>query len=196
MKPSFEDKRSSNKALPEVRVGDEWMLERHLIYCGDTADDTFVNKLLPSNASLAIATLSSSWNHDYLVNEAHIVAVIAREGQIQDFFTRHRMPFRFEWVLDNMYIGIYSHKPVLKPEKPAAIEGIEGIVAYLMSLYTKPDNFVLAPFLGHGEVLIACERMGRTCFSGDRNPENVERAIDRWQKWTGQEARKENSTYA
>jgi ParB family transcriptional regulator, chromosome partitioning protein len=195
-KPSFEDKRSKYKATPEVNIGDEWILDRHLVYCGDTADNTFVNKLLPSNASLAIATLSSPWKHDYLVDEANVVAVIACEGQIQDFCTRHRMPFRFEWVLDNMYIGVYSHKALLKPEKPVAIEGIEGIVAYLMSLYTKPDNFVLAPFLRRAEVLIACERMGRICFTGDRNVENVGRAIDRWQKWTGLEAKKENPKYA
>lgn len=194
-KPTVEDKRSRYKALPEVGIGDEWMLGRHLVYCGDTADGKFVNKLLPSNASLAIVVLSSDWNHDYLVDEAHVVAVIAREGQIQDFCTRHRMPLRFEWILDSVYIGVYSRKPMLKPEKPIAIEGIEGIVAYLMSLYSKPENFVLAPFLGHAEVLMACERMGRICFSGDRDTENIERAIDRWQKWTGEEARKENASY-
>ncbi|BAZ11695.1 hypothetical protein NIES4071_35210 [Calothrix sp. NIES-4071] len=190
IKPNVEEKRSKNITLPLVNAGDEWLLERHLLYCGDTASDRFVN-FLPSNAALAIATVSSAWNHDYLVNEAHVVAVIACEGQIHKFCTTQRMPFRFEWVLDNLYIAVYSHQSLLKPQKPA-IEGIEGIVSYLMSLYTKPDSFVLAPFLGHAEVLIACERMGRICFAGDSNPENIERAIDRWQKWTGEEAKKEN----
>jgi ParB family chromosome partitioning protein len=70
------------------------------------------------------------------------------------------------------------------------IEGVEGIVTYLISLYTKPSNFVIAPFLGQGEVLITCEKMGRICFAGEENPQLVERAIARWQKWTGKPAEK------
>ncbi|MFH7030006.1 MAG: ParB N-terminal domain-containing protein [Heteroscytonema crispum UTEX LB 1556] len=193
VKPEVE-KTTAALTQKEVQLGDEWILDRHLVYCGDTAEDRFI-RLLPSNAALAIATLTSPWNHDYLIDEAHVVAVIASEGHIQDFCTRHHMPFRFEWVLDNLYIAVYSKKPILKPDKPIGIEGIEGIVAYLMSLYTKPDNFVLVPFLGHAEVVIACERMGRICFAGDQSPDRVERAIARWQKWTGQEAKKEKPQY-
>ncbi len=180
-------------ALTEKRVlpGDEWILGRHLIYCGDTTDNKFVS-LLPSNAALAIATLTSDWNHDYLIDEAHVVAVLASEGHIQNFCTRHRMPFRFEWILSDLYIAVCSKNAMLKPEKPAGIDNIEGIVAYLMSLYTKPENFVLVPFLGHAEVLIACERMGRICFAGDQNLDKVDRAIARWQKCTVQDAKKEN----
>jgi ParB family transcriptional regulator, chromosome partitioning protein len=190
VKPEVE-KKTTALTQKEVLPGDEWILGRHLIYCGDTADRKFIS-LLPSNAALAIATLTSPWNHDYLIDEAHVVVVLVCEGHIQDFCARHRMPFRFEWILGDLYIGVYSKKPMLKPEKPAGIDGIEGIVAYLMSLYTKPENFVLVPFLGHAEVVIACERMGRICFAGDQNPDKVDRAIARWQKWTGQEAKKEN----
>lgn len=193
-KPQVEKKINTTPILPGAELGDEWILDRHLIYCGDTAEDKFI-ELLPSNAALAIATLSFEWNHDYLIDEAHIVAVLAREGHIQDFCAHHRMPFRFEWVLGELYVGIYSQEPILKPEKPVGIEGVEGIVAYLISLYTKHDNFVLAPSLGHAELLIACERMGRICFAGDKAPENVDRAIARWQKWTGQEAKREKHCY-
>jgi ParB family transcriptional regulator, chromosome partitioning protein len=192
-KPQVE-KINATPILPGAELGDEWILDRHLVYCDDTAENKFID-LLPSNAALAIATLSSEWNHDYLINEAHVVAVLTREGHIQDFCARHRMPFRFEWVLGELYVGIYSQDPILKPEKPVGIEGIEGIVAYLISLYTKHDNFVLAPFLGHAEVLIACERMKRICFAGDKATENVDRAIARWQKWTGQEAKREKHCY-
>jgi ParB family transcriptional regulator, chromosome partitioning protein len=184
------EKAISALTLPSVKLGDEWMLDKHLVFCGNTAEDRFI-QLLPSNAALAIATLTSRWEHDYLINEAHVVAVLAREGHIQDFCTRHRMPFRYEWILDGLYIGVYSHKPIAKPEKPTGIEGIEGIVAYLISLYTKHDNFVIAPFLGNAEVLITCERMGRICFAGDHNLERVDRAIERWQRWTRLEARNE-----
>lgn len=170
-----------------IQVGDEWIIDRHLIYCGDTSRDEFINRL-PSDAALAIATLSSTWNHDYLVNEARVVAVLRCEGYIHEFCRHHQMPFRFEFMLGDTYVAVFSHQLLPKPQKPVGIEGIEGIVVYLMSLYTKPSNFVIAPFLGQGEVLLACERMGRICFAGDGDPERVERAIARWQKWTGKEA--------
>ncbi|WP_017317840.1 ParB/RepB/Spo0J family partition protein [Mastigocladopsis repens] len=175
---------------PGVNVGDEWMLNRqHLVYCGDTAGKQFAN-LLPSDAALAIATLSSTWNHDYLVDEARIVAVLRSEGNIYDFCSRTRMPFQYELVLGNLYVGIFSRQSISKPQIPIHIEGVEGIVAYLLNMYTNQNNFVIAPFMGHGEILIACERMGRICFMGDENPELVSRGIMRWQEWSGKQAEK------
>ncbi|NJM71105.1 MAG: ParB N-terminal domain-containing protein [Scytonema sp. RU_4_4] len=179
---------------PWVNVGDEWMLnQQHLVYCGDTASKQFMH-LLPGNAALAIATLSPSWNHDYLVDEARIVAVVRSEGNIYNFCSRTRMPFQYELVLGNLYVGIFSRQSISKPQIPIHVEGVEGIVAYLLNMYTNPNNFVIAPFIGHSEILIACERMGRTCFIGGENPELVSRGIIRWQEWTGKQAEKTGSS--
>jgi len=172
-----------------VQIGDEWILERHLIYCGDTSGDHF-RDCLPSDAALAIAIPSSTWHHDYLVGEARVLAVMRKEGYIHEFCSRHQMPFRFELMLGDTYVAIFSRQAISKPQKPVGIEGVEGIVAYLVSLYTQPSNFVIAPFLGQGEVLITCEKMGRICFAGDENPELVNRAIARWQNWAGKQAQK------
>ncbi len=172
-----------------TQPGDQWLLERHLVYCGDTSSNQFIN-CLPSNTALAIATPSLTWNHDYLVDEARVVAVLSSEGYIHEFCNCHQMPFRFELLIGDMYVAVFSHRSIPEPHKPIQISGVEGIVAYLVSLYTQPSNFVIAPFLGHGEVLITCERMGRIGFAGDENPRLVTRAIARWQKWTGKQAAK------
>ncbi|MGJ5675961.1 MAG: ParB N-terminal domain-containing protein [Nostochopsis sp.] len=173
---------------PQVKVGDELVLGRHLVYCGDTSNKGF-RQLLPSNAALAIATLSPTWNHDYLVNEARIVAVVRSQDQIYEFCSQTRMPYQYELIISNLYIGIFSHQPISKPQTPIHIEGIEGIINYLINLYTShQDQFVIAPFMGNGEILNACERMGRICFIGDHNPELVSREIIRWEKWTGRKA--------
>lgn len=195
--PRFEQHQAGKPTVaagkPLVNVGDEWMLnQQHLVYCGDTAGKQFTN-LLPGDASLAIATLSSTWNHDYLVDEARLVAVLRSEGNIYDFCCRARMPFQYELVLGNLYVGIFSRQSITKPQIPIHIEGVEGIVAYLLNMYTNQNNFVIAPFMGHGEILIACERMGRTCFIGGENPELVSRGIMRWQEWTGKQAEKTGS---
>lgn len=172
-----------------TKPGDQWLLERHLVHCGDTSSNEFVN-CLPSNAALAIVTPSLTWNHDYLVDEARVVAVLRSEGYIHEFLRRHQMPFRFELLIGELYIAIFSRQSIPEPQKPIKISKVEGIVAYLVSLYTNPGSFVIAPEVGHGEALIACERTGRTCFAGDENPEMVRSAIARWQKWTGKQAAK------
>jgi ParB family transcriptional regulator, chromosome partitioning protein len=183
VKPSLE------LVAPDTQPGDEWLLDRHLIYCGSTTGQTFVD-LLPSNAALAIANIAIPWQHDYLIEEAMAVAVICPENFVHDFCRSHQMPFQYEVLLNGFYLAVCSHQKLLKPEHLIEVEGIEGIVSYLINLYTQPNHFVIAPALGHGEVLIACERMGRTCFVGESSPDRVDQAIMRWQKLTGKLAKK------
>jgi ParB family transcriptional regulator, chromosome partitioning protein len=179
-------------SFPGSQPGDEWLLERHLVYCGDTTGQEFLD-CLPSDAALAIATPHALWQHDYLVQEARTVAVVCSEGNIHQLCHHHRMPFQFEFLVGKLYIAMFSEKPLLKPEHIIdldGIQGIEGVVTYLISLYTRPGHFVINTGVGEGEVLIACERLGRTCFAGDERPEHIDRAIARWQKWTGKQAEK------
>lgn len=165
------------------------MLGRHLVYCGDTSKQDFMN-LLPSDAALAIATFSSTWNHNYLAGEARVVAVLRSQGQIYEFYRHNQMPFQYELLLGNIYVGIFSHQSLSQPQTAINLEGVEAIVNYLINLYTSPNNFVIAPFMGNGEVLIACDRMGRICFIGDENEELISRGIGRWEKWTGKRCQK------
>jgi ParB family transcriptional regulator, chromosome partitioning protein len=183
---------TSTRRLVRTQLDEAWSLNRHLVYCGDSASEDFVDFLpLPANAALAIAPLPSSrWNHDYLVDEAQVVAIMCPEDKIHEFCHSHRMPFQFEMLIGELYIALFSHQPLVKPEKPSGVEGIEGIATYLISFYTKPGQVVINPALGEGEVLIACERMGLICFACDDRPEHVNRTIDRWQKWTGRSAQK------
>ena len=167
-----------------TQPGDQWLLERHLVYCGDTASPQFI-ACLPSNAALAIAIPGSTWSHDYLVNEARVVAVLCAQGQIHQFCRRHQMPFRYELLIGELYVAMFSHQSITAPPHAVEISGVEGIVAYLVSLYTQANNFVVAPFIGQGEVLISCERLGRICFTGDHHPQLVTQALARWQNSTG-----------
>ncbi|MBF2004887.1 MAG: ParB N-terminal domain-containing protein [Chlorogloeopsis fritschii C42_A2020_084] len=171
----------------QIQTDEVWILDRHMIYCGDTTDEDFI-QLLPSNAALAIAPPSCSWNHDYLVNEARVVAVMCREGSIYNLCRSTQMPFRYELVIGNIYTAIFSQETLLKPTHNFDIEGVEGIVSYLVSFFTKPGSFVIIPSIGHGEALIACERLRRICFAGDEDPKRVNEAILRWQRWTGKQA--------
>ncbi len=172
-----------------VEVGEQSILGRHLVYCGDTSSQQFINRL-PENAALAIATVSPTWNHNYLVDKARVVAVIRAEGNIYEFYSRQQMPFQHELVLGNLYVGIFSHQSISKPQTPTHIEGVEAIVNYLLHLYTNPHDSVIAPFVGYGEILMTCERMGRTCFIGDDDSARVNYGITRWQKQAGKQLEK------
>ena len=176
--------------MPRVQIGDKWILHRHLIYCGDTSSNKFIN-LLPSEAALAIVIPSLEWDHDYLIDKARIVVVIAEEGQIYNFCHRQQMTFQYEFLKGNWYIAVLSHQSVPKPRKQTEIDGIEGIVSFLIDLYSGWNDTILVPFIGNGEVIIACERMGRICVAGDNNPHKIHRSIVRWENWTNKNAIKE-----
>ncbi|MBF2067743.1 MAG: ParB N-terminal domain-containing protein [Calothrix sp. C42_A2020_038] len=175
--------------IQPVEAGEKWMLNKHLVYRGNTAGKQFI-KLLPSDAALAIATLSPFWEHDYLADEARVVAVLRSQGHINDFCRNNQMPFQYELVVNQIYISVFSHHNIPKPEAKICIEGIEAIISYLLNMYTHPNSFVISPFMGHGETLIACERLGRICFVGDENPDLINRGITRWQKLTNKQAQK------
>ncbi len=173
--------------MPSVQIGDKWLLNQHLVYCEDTSSNKFIH-LVSSEIALAIVIPSWEWNHDYLINKARIVVVIVEEGQIHNFCVRQQMAFRYEFLLSRWYIAVFSHQSLVKPRKPTEIEGIEGIVSFLIARYTSRGNTVLAPFIGNGEILITCERMGRICVAGDINPHKVSQSLVRWQHWTNKTA--------
>lgn len=54
-------------------------------------------------------------------------------------------------------------------------------------------KIVLDSFLGSGSTLIAAERVGRTCYGMEINPLQVDAAIRRWQRHTGDHAIHESS---
>ena len=174
---------------PEVNLGDIWKLGENLVYCGDTNSNKF-RALLPKKAALTIATLSSTWEHDYLIDKARIVAVLRKEGYIYEFCRCNQMPFQYELAIGNIYIGIFSHQDISKPPMPVNVENIEGIVNYLLHLYTSPNDYAIAPFMGEGEILAICERLRRTCFIGDNNPQSVSQGIVRWQNMSDRQAQK------
>lgn len=172
------------------KIGDKWTLgNRHLVYYGDTATKDFI-QLLPSNAALAIATDSDAWNHDYLVDEAKIVAVLRSEDNLFQFCSTTRMTFQYELLLGKIYVGIFSRQPISKPQIPINLDNAPGIIQYLINMFTTQNNYVIAPFMGNGEILMTCEKMRRVCFIGDENLDLIRNGISRWGKWTEKQPEK------
>ncbi|MEO1375613.1 MAG: ParB N-terminal domain-containing protein [Cyanobacteria bacterium J06635_10] len=181
-----------------AKIGDKWTLgNRHLVYYGDTASKDFI-KLLPSNAALAIsytppkvnANVLDVWNHDYLIDEASVVAVLRSSDNIYTFCSTTRMNFQYELLLGKIYVGIFSRQLISKPQIPVNLDNVEGIIQYLINMFTIQNNYVIAPFMGNGEILMACEKMRRVCFIGEQNLDLIRSGISRWGRWTEKQPEK------
>ncbi|MEE4272306.1 MAG: DNA methyltransferase [Thermoanaerobaculales bacterium] len=58
-----------------------------------------------------------------------------------------------------------------------------------MLKHTVPGSVCLETFAGSGSQLIAAERLGRRCFAVERNPRFCDVIVQRWEQFTGQQAR-------
>jgi site-specific DNA-methyltransferase (adenine-specific) len=58
--------------------------------------------------------------------------------------------------------------------------------------HTKPGEIVYEPFAGSGSNLIACEKNSRACYAMELEPAYVGVILDRWQKFTGKKAHRED----
>lgn len=59
---------------------------------------------------------------------------------------------------------------------------------------TKENNLVLDLFGGSGSTLIACEQLGRKCYTMELDPHYVDVIIERWEDYTGKKAELINGT--
>lgn len=62
------------------------------------------------------------------------------------------------------------------------------LMKYLVTLITPPNGNVLEPFCGSGTTLLACEKLGPSCFAMEISPEYCSIIIERWQGMSGRKA--------
>lgn len=145
-----EEKEDEPIALPTkgVQPGQWWELGRHLLYCGDSTDDTFRETCKMAEASFAFADPPYNagveewdhnfvWKHDYLSKYIPIVAVTPGISAIQDFMSNTEMPYKWSmayWIDNGMtrgalgfgnwiYVALFSAKSIYRNEQD--VERIE-----------------------------------------------------------------------
>ena len=62
------------------------------------------------------------------------------------------------------------------------------LIAYLISNSTKAGDVVLDVFGGSGTTLLACEKLGRTCWTMELDPHYCDVILQRWEDMTGKVA--------
>lgn len=83
---------------------------------------------------------------------------------------------------------LYFEKPQRNGEHPTMKP--VALFDYLIKNSTKEGDIVLDSFGGSGTTIIACEQNGRNGYCMELDPKYVDVIIDRWEKLTGEKARK------
>lgn len=65
-----------------------------------------------------------------------------------------------------------------------------GLLRKLIENSTKKGELVYEPFMGSGSTLIACEHLRRKCYGVEMSLEYAKTIIARWEKLTGNKAKK------
>lgn len=64
------------------------------------------------------------------------------------------------------------------------------MIGEILRDFSKEKDIIIDTFGGSGSTLIACEKMKRTCFMMEYDPEYVDLIIRRWEEYTGEKAEK------
>lgn len=92
-----------------------------------------------------------------------------------------------KWYSDRKQTTVLEFdKPMRNAEHPT-MKPIP-LLAYLIGNSTQEGDTVLDSFGGSGSTLMACEQMGRTCYSMELDPHYCDVIIQRWEDYTGKEA--------
>ena len=158
------------------------------------------------------------WDHDWLVGSAEVVAVTPGIASIFDFARKTSMPYKWStacWINNGtargalgfgnwIYVALFADGTIHRGAQDFTQVSIDladydekkhhkgrkptGLVTYLLQTFTKKGDTVIDPFAGSGTTLIACESTGRTCVTGEIDPEFCREIILRWQGVTGEVA--------
>ena len=211
-------KSNPKSVLVEPLSGNWYELGRHWLYCGDNRDSAFIEKLPkaafafadpPYNAEVDEWDSGFIWEQDYLIN-ADIVAVTPGIGNIKEFFSQTKMPYKWScatWIKNGMtrgalgfgnwiYTAIFSSLESIHRNsqdfsevtiKTSETDGHfhkgkkpNEYIAKTLYLFTEESDIVIDPFLGSGTTLLMSERMGRTCYGAEISPEYCKEIINQY----------------
>ena len=153
------------------------------------------------------------WQHDYLAEAADVVIVTPGIVSIFELARRTAMPYRWSlaaWISNGMtrgavgfgnwmYAAVFSSGSVFRQAQDftkVTISNAESedtdhptrkpteYVQWVVETFSKPNDWVIDPFLGSGQTLMVCEAAGRKCVGGELNPKFCSEIVARWEAMT------------
>lgn len=93
------------------------------------------------------------------------------------------------------FCGDYTQTTVWEIDRPTQTADMSHptrkpveLTARSIANSTKPDDWVLDPFVGGGATVLGCEHLGRRCYALDVDPRYVDLTVASWSEMTGQPA--------
>lgn len=171
----------------------------------------------PYNTAAAEWDKNFIWQHDWMTDKAAVVAVTPGIEGLYGFARITTMPYKWSlacWIDNGMtrgavgfgnwiYISLFATGSVFRQAQDfvrVSINATEttetthkgrkpsGLMAWLIGTYSSDGNIIIDPFLGSGTTLLVAEKMNRTCWGGEINPEFCADIIARWEILTGLQA--------
>lgn len=87
-------------------------------------------------------------------------------------------------------VALDSEKSKIRALHPAVFP-VMLPAEYVKAMTDEGDN-VIEPFGGSGSTIIACEQLERSCYTMELDPHYCDVIVDRWEKFTGEKAKRLN----
>jgi len=173
----------------------------------------------PYNADVAEWDSNFTWSQDWLIDYAPIVAVTPGIVSIKDFMVCTQMPYTWSiacWIDNGMtrgalgfgnwiYISLFAKDKVFRNSQDflrVSIDNSENketdhkgrkpfeLIDWLISKFSKENDYIIDPFLGSGTSLLVAEGLPkkRKCIGAEINPEYCNDIIKRWESVSKQKA--------
>lgn len=97
------------------------------------------------------------------------------------------------WAGDRKQTTLWQIDKPMKSETGHSTQKPVECMARPIRNNSSPGQAVYEPFSGSGTTIIACEQEGRSCHAIEISPAYVDVAVTRWEKFTGQLARLEET---
>lgn len=100
---------------------------------------------------------------------------------------------KHNWYSDRTQVSLLNFPRPKSSDLHPTMKPVE-LVEYLVKNNTKSKDIIYDSFLGSGTAIIAAEKSGRNCYGLELSPEYCDVIIQRWEKYAGQEAIREDGT--
>lgn len=183
---------------PPYNIAYQGVSDKRTIQNDKMSDEDFIQFLQDSILKTDTAYVCCSWQYSHLFRKAMenigmppkamIVWNKVNPAQHLDkYFKQHEIIW---------YYGKFGGQKTLrgdiwecKRQRNTVHPTMKPIELISMALNDQKDKVnVYDGFGGSGSTLIACEQLGRKCFTMELDPKYVDVIIDRWEQFTGQKA--------
>lgn len=162
---------------PKARLGDLYQLGLHRLLCGDCQDPVAVDVLMSGEKAQMVFT-DPPYNVDYKSPGGLSYNSTKFGGSGGKIFNDKKSAEDCLSFYSAVLRNLFNH-PTQKPTR---------LAERALKKNSERNDIVADFFGGSGSTMIACQQLGRRCFSMELDPKYTDCMIKRWERFTKQKA--------